>query len=127
MDILKIVLFAIVAVVTTLIIKQLKPEFAVVVAVCASVLLTVTICDKLFDVVYVFYDFSETSGVDSEAVSCVVKVVGIGYLAEFGNDLCCDVGCKSLGDKVLLASKVSILLCVMPIVEKLFSIIQGIL
>lgn len=127
MDILKIVLFAIVAVVATLIIKQLKPEFAVVVAVCASVLLTVTICDKLFDVVYVFYDFSETSGVDSEAVSCVVKVVGIGYLAEFGNDLCCDVGCKSLGDKVLLASKVSILLCVMPIVEKLFSIIQGIL
>lgn len=126
MDILKIVLFAIAAVVATVLTKQLKSEFALVVAVCASVLLTVTICDKLFDVIYTFYNFSTTAGIDSQSIGCVIKVVGIGYLAEFGNNLCCDAGCKSIGDKVLLASKISILLCALPIVERLFNLIKGI-
>ena len=51
MDILKIVLFAVAAVVATVLVKQLKSEFALVVAVCASVLLTISVCDKLFEVV----------------------------------------------------------------------------
>ena len=125
MDILKIVLFAIVAVIATLLVRQLKSEFAVVVTVAASVVLTIMICYKLFDVIYTFYNFSSTAGIDSEAISCVIKVVGIGYLAEFSNNLCLDAGCKSVGDKVLLASKISILFCAMPIVEKLFSLIRG--
>ena len=125
MDIWKIVLFAIVAVIATLLVRQLKSEFAVVVIVCASVVLTIMICDKLFDVIYTFYNFSSSTGIDSEAISCVIKVVGIGYLAEFSNNLCLDAGCKSVGDKVLLASKISILFCAMPIVEKLFSLIRG--
>lgn len=126
MDILKIVLFAIVAVIVTLLVRQLKSDFAVVVIVCASVVLTIMICDKLFDVIYTFYNFSSSAGIDAEAISCVIKVVGIGYLAEFSNNLCLDAGCKSVGDKVLLASKISILFCAMPIVEKLFSLIGGI-
>ena len=52
MDILKIVLFAIVAVVTVVLLRQAKSEFALVVTVCASVALTIMICDKLFDVIY---------------------------------------------------------------------------
>ena len=123
MDILKIVLFAIVAVVTVVLLRQTKSEFALVVTVCASVVLTIMICDKLFDVIYTFYNFSSSAGIDSEAISCVIKVVGIGYIAEFSNNLCLDAGCKSVGDKVLLASKISILFCAMPIVEKLFGLI----
>lgn len=125
MEILKIVLFAVAAVVATVLVKQLKSEFAVVVAVCASVLLTISVCDKLFEVVYAFYNFSTEAGVDDKSVSCVIKVVGIGYLAEFANNLCVDCGCKSIGDKVLLASKISILFCALPVVEQLFSLIQS--
>ncbi len=126
MDIFKIALFALVAVVVVALVRQLKPEFSVAVTVCASVVLTVMICDKLFDVIYTFYDFSSSAGIDNEAITCVIKVVGIGYLAEFSNNLCVDANCKSVGDKVLLASKISILFCALPIVKKLFSLLQGI-
>ena len=126
MEVLMIVLFALFAVVAVVLLKQLKSEFALVITVCASVLLTIFICDRLFDVVYAFYDFSSSAGIDSEAITCVVKVVGIGYLAEFSNNICVDANCKSIGDKVLLASKISILFCVLPIVEKLFALLQGI-
>ncbi len=127
MEIFKIVLFATVSVVVAVVVKQLKSEFFLPVVVCAGVILTIMICDKLFDVVYTFYDLSSSAGIDDEAITCVIKVVGIGYVAEFSNSLCVDAGCKSIGDKVLLASKVSILLCSLPIVEKLFALIQNLL
>lgn len=124
--ILKIALFAIVAVVATVVTKQLNSEFATVLTVCSGVVLTILICDQLFEVVYTFYNFAEASGIDNEAISCVIKVVGIGYIAEFANNVCVDANCKSVGDKVLLASKISILFCAMPVVQKLFSLIRGI-
>ncbi|MCM1290006.1 MAG: stage III sporulation AC/AD family protein [Corallococcus sp.] len=124
--ILKIALFAVVAVVAIVVTKQLNPEFATVLTVCSGVALTILICDQLFEVVYTFYNFAESSGIDSEAISCVVKVVGIGYVAEFANNICADANCKSVGDKVLLASKISILFCAMPVVSKLFALIRGI-
>ncbi len=123
MDFIKIALVAIASLVGILVVRQLKPEFAVPLTVGASVLLLLMICDALYNVVYTFYSFAEQANVDSDAIGCVIKVVGIGYLAEFSNNLCIDSGCKSVGDKVLLASKIAILFCALPIVEKLFGAI----
>ena len=124
--ILKIVLFAIFSVVVILLTRQLNPEFSTVVTVACGVVLAIVICDQLFEVVYTLYNFAESSGIDNAAISCVVKVVGIGYIAEFANNVCVDANCKSVGDKVLLAAKVSILFCAMPVVRQLFSLIRGI-
>ncbi len=106
-------------------VRQLKPEFAVPLTVGVSVVLLLMICDALYDVVYTFYDLAEKTNVDGEAIGCVIKVVGIGYLAEFSNNICVDVNCKSIGDKVLLASKIAILFCAMPIVRRLLETIIG--
>lgn len=123
MDFYKIALLALVSIVGIAVIKQLKPEFAMPMTIGVSVLLLLMICDELYNVVYTFYNFADQANVDGEAISCVIKVVGIGYLAEFSNNVCVDANCKSVGDKVLLASKIAILFCAMPIVEKLFSVI----
>lgn len=125
MDFVKIALLALLSVVGIALVRQLKPEFALPLTVGASVVLLLAVCDALYDVVYTFYNFAEQANVDSEAIGCVIKVVGIGYLAEFSNNLCVDANCKSVGDKVLLASKVAILFCALPVVEKLFGLILG--
>ncbi len=118
---------AICAVVGIAIIKQLKPEFSVALTVGVSVVIMLLICDELYDVVYTFYDYSTLTSVDNEAVTCVLKVVGIGYLADFCNNLCIDADCKSIGDKVLLAGKVSIVFCALPIVNNLFGTVLGLI
>ena len=125
MDFYKIALLALFSIAGIAIIKQLKPEFAVPMTIGVSVLLLLMICDELYNVVYTFYNFADQANIDSEAISCVIKVVGIGYLAEFSNNVCIDANCKSVGDKVLLASKVAILFCALPIVEKLFNVIMN--
>lgn len=127
MEIYRIVGFAICAVIGITVVKQLKPEFSLALTIGVSVVILLLVCDKLYDVVYTFYDYSELSGVDSDAISCVIKVVGIGYLADFCNNLCVDADCKSIGDKVVLAGKVSILFCALPIVNNLFGTVLGLL
>ena len=125
MDFYKIVLLALFSIVGIAIIKQLKPEFVVPMTIGVSVLLLLMICDELYNVVYTFYNFADQANIDSEAIGCVIKVVGIGYLAEFSSNVCIDANCKSVGDKVLLASKIAILFCALPIVEKLFTVIMN--
>lgn len=108
------------------VVRQLKSELAVPLAIGVGVVIVSMLCDELFELVYAFYDFSKEANIDSEAISCVIKVVGIGYLAEFTNNICVDTNCKSIGDKVLFASKIAILFCALPIVSKLFELIKGI-
>ncbi len=123
----KIVLCALVCVCVFVVVKQFKPEMATIVAVASGIALTIVVCQQLFDVVYSFYDLSALAGVDSRSITCIVKVVGIGYLGEFTNSICVDCNCKSIGEKVLLATKLGIVLCALPIVEGLFSTLFGVL
>lgn len=125
MDFFQIALLALLSLAGIAVVRQLKPEFALPMTVGVSVVLLLMICDQLYDVVYTFYNFANQANIDSEAISCVIKVVGIGYLAEFSNNVCIDANCKSVGDKVLLASKIAILFCALPVVERLFSTIIG--
>lgn len=123
MEFFKIALLALLSLAGIAVVRQLKPEFAMPLTIGVSVVLLLMICDQLYDVVHTFYDFADQANIDGEAISCVVKVVGIGYLAEFSNNVCIDANCKSVGDKVLLASKIAILFCALPVVERLFTTI----
>lgn len=123
MDFSKIIIIAIFAVITISLIKQIKSEFAIALSVGVSVVLMLMLFDELFNVVQTFYNLSDKAQIDSGIFSIVIKVVGIGYLAEFTNNVCVDANCKSVGDKVILASKIAILLCALPIVENLFELL----
>lgn len=126
MEFVKISLLAILCVVGIIVVRQLKSELALPLSIGVAVVIVSMLCDKLFELVYTFYNFSQDANIDNEAIACVIKVVGIGYLAEFTNNICIDANCKSIGDKVLLASKIAILFCALPMVDKLFGLIKEI-
>lgn len=123
MNFSKLIILALFAVLAICLIKQLKSEFAVALTVGVSVVLMLILSDSLFEVIQSFYNLSEQAELDKGVLAVVIKVVGIGYLAEFTNNVCVDADCKSIGDKVLLASKISILLCAMPIIQGLFEML----
>lgn len=124
MNIFKIAILAIVCVVAISVVKQLKPEFVLPLSIGIAVVVLLLICDSLYDVIYTVYNLSSSANINSVAITCVIKVVGIGYLGEFTNNICVDANCKSIGDKVLLASKIAIFYCALPIVQQLFDIVK---
>lgn len=127
MDVVKICAMALIAVVAVVLLKETRPELAVVLTIATSVLIVASAVDNLFDVVYSFYELSEQSGVDKQSLSCVVKIIGIGYIAEFTNNICIDANCKSIGAKVLFASKIAIALTALPVLTRLFELLRGFL
>jgi stage III sporulation protein AD len=127
MDITKIIVIALVGVVAIVLLRQLQPELATVFSIAIGVICVTLILNELFDIVYVFYDLSEVAGVDKQSFSAVIKIIGIGYLTEFCNNICIDAGCKSIGDKILLAGKVSIMLVALPIITQLMNLVVSLL
>ena len=127
MSIIKIVGIAVVSLVAIVLVRQIKPEFSLVLTVAVSVVMVFMVLDELFAVVYTFYSVADNTRVDANYFSGVLKIVGIGYLGEFCNNVCVDANCKSVGDKVLFASKIAILSVALPYINQLLSLLTNFL
>ena len=125
MSTIQVVVVSIVAVAVILVVRQFNKDITLAISIGIGVLILISVSDQLYQVVYTFYDISNQSQVDSQSIACVIKVVGIGYLAEFSNNICLDTGNKSIGEKVLFASRIAIMLCVLHILQNLVEVIKG--
>lgn len=127
MDIVRIIAIALVSTIAVVVLRQVNKELAMVLTIASTVLLVFVVLDELFDVVYSLYELADSTNIDSSVLSSVLKIIGIGYLVEFGNNICTDAGCKSIGDKVLFCGKIAIVLVALPIIEELVSMLLAML
>jgi len=127
MDLLKIIGIGLIAVISITILKPLRPEFTLIIGMGASILILLLVADEIFEVIYSFYQIAETTSIDKGIFSKVLKIIGIGYLSEFGNSICIDADCKGIGDKIIFAGKIAIMILALPIIKNLITIIIEIL
>ncbi len=125
MDIVKVISIALVATVAVVVLRQVNKELAMILTIATTVLLVFVVLDELFDVVYSLYELADSTNIDSGVLISVLKIIGIGYLVEFANNICTDAGCASIGNKVLFCGKVAIVLVALPIIENLVSLLLG--
>ena len=124
---LKIISIGLITVVAGLVVKQIKPEFAIFITLTGGFLILFEIVGIISNVVDVFLNLSENSGIDKSIFQIVLKIIGVGYLTEFTANLCIDAGMNSIADKVLLGGKVIILMISLPIINTLIEIITHLL
>ena len=127
MDFLKIVAIAIISAMLISLLKQSKPEIAVLLGVAVGIIVVILVVDELYEIILSFYNIAEISGIAGDVFALVLKIVGIGYLAEFSASVCADSGCKSIGDKILFSAKIVIMILALPIIKDLFLLIMEIL
>jgi len=127
MLLIKIIGIGIVTSIAVVLIKQLKPEIAIVVGLAGSILILLNIATLLGTVIDTFTDLTEKTGIDSSLFMLLLKIVGVGYLTEFSANLCADTGSTSIADKILLAGKVIIMIIALPIITTLLDIIYGLM
>ena len=127
MDIFKILALAILTCIATIIVRQVKPDFASIVAIAGGVVILLFVLNYLGDVLAIFQNIISKTGLSPTLFSTILKIVGIGYLTEFTANLCNDSGNSSLATKVGLAGKIIILFVSLPIITNLIEIIMEIL
>ena len=127
MDLFKIIGVGLATVVTALIVKQAKPEIAVVISISGGIIMVLMLVESLTSIISVFSSLINKSGLSSGIFQNVLKIIGIGYITEFSANMCQDAGSTSVANKILLAGKILILLTALPIITNLIDIISEIL
>lgn len=116
MSILQVVGFALVALMLFVVVREQKPEFAVLLSLAAGLILFIVAFDKLRVVLDNISEMATAAGVGSLYLSTIFKVIGIAYIAEFGAQICRDAKAGALAEKVEFVGKVVIMALAVPIV-----------
>ena len=127
MGIFKVVGIAIVSLITIILLKDIKAEYALIVTVISGILLLTLLLEPIGQVIAVFGDLSDKAMISPSIFNLLVKIIGIGYLTDYTSCLCDDFNAKSLGKKVELGGKVIILHLAIPIVQNIITLIGTIL
>jgi len=127
MEMIKIVGVAFVTAISALLLRATKPELSFAVTVTGIIIILLFIVDRLRGTLAVFSSIAELTGVENGLLKILLKIVGVGYLTEFGAGILVDFGSNAIADKVSLAGKLTIVLLSLPILESLFVLIRSFL
>ncbi len=125
--IFKILAIALITSVATLIVRPVRSDFAIMIALTGGIIILVMVLSFLTGIFDTIKNVVETTGVSSGLYALILKIVGIGYLVEFTAGICSETGNTNLGDKVLLGGKIVIMVMALPIVTSILQIIMEIL
>lgn len=120
---LKVVGVGICSVIVNLILKQYKPEFALVSNVCGGLIIFAIVANGSSELLDNFYELQGVSGLDIDIVKPIMKVLGIGYITEFTSNIAEDCGNKSIASKITLGGKIAICALAFPILKQLINAI----
>lgn len=127
MDIFRIIGVGLATALTALIVKQVKPEMAIIISIAGGIIMLLMLVDSVTSIITVLKSLTQKSGLSSGIFSAVLKIIGVGYLTEFSANLCVDAGSTSIANKILLAGKILILVSALPIITNLIDIISELL
>lgn len=122
---LKIFLIAFVALAAIVLLKQIKPEFALLLKFATILLLGFLAFSVVSDAVSEIFSFGERVSIDSEMLKILLKALGLCLVAQITSDVCKDCGESALSTSVELVGKLSIVLMALPVAAQLIEISLG--
>ena len=122
MDIMKIVMVGIIAAVLAVLLRDERPEIAVVISIVTGLVIFIFLITKLNSVMSVLRYFAAKANIDVLYFSTILKVIAIAYITEFGAQICRDAGESAIATKVEFAGKVLIMVIAIPILAALMDI-----
>lgn len=124
---IQIIAAAVISVFVIMLVKQYKPEYAVVIQVAAGCVLLFMLTQDIKEAVSGIDSLVSASAYPKEYSMITVKALGICVLTQLGADTCRDAGETSLATKVELAGKITVIVTAMPLFEAALKIITSII
>lgn len=125
MEVIKIVGVSIFAVIMIIILKNYRPEMALVLSIITGIGIMLHAISKMSSVINVLNDLVSKSGVNTDFLLIIIKVIGIAYMVEFGKNVCIDAGQSSIATKLEMAGKVVIVVLTIPLISSLVNVLVG--
>lgn len=123
MDIFKIVSIGILTCIVAIIVKQIRPEFYIVIVISGGIIVFLMLVEQLKTLLDYFLTIFTKVNLDYSVFILILKVLGVSYLTEFAQGICVDSGNSSIGEKILIGGKIIILCLALPIITNLLNMI----
>ena len=119
-EILKILGVGLFVVILSVIFKELKQEYSIMLMIAGGIIITLWGLAKIYPVVDYIRELTDSSNI-SEYFSVILKVLGISFIVQIGADICRDLGEPSIASKIEFAGKAVILAAVLPAVRSVIN------
>ncbi len=116
MDILKISMLGISAVLMALILKSSRPEYSYYISIAVCVCIFLFIGTKLELILGYAEKMERMIDLDHSYIAMILKMIGVTYVAEFASNICKDCGYQTIAGQIELFAKLSILVLGMPVI-----------
>lgn len=116
---MKIFLLAIIIAVVCMVIKNYKPEYALLCQLCGVIIIFAYAFNSFKDVFYSLTDIFTLSGLDSSFLQILIKALGISVMTDFASTVCRDSGNNTLSNAIEFFGKTIIVFMALPILKKL--------
>lgn len=127
MNIFQIVIIGITGTLLSVILKQYKPEFALVSALTTGVVVLLSGLSGLEDIIKNIYEIATKYNVNTSYIGTVIKIIAIAYICQFSSEVCRDSGQGAIASKIEFCAKILILFYSLPIADSLLSLVVSIL
>lgn len=121
MDMVKIAVLGIAGVLTSLLVKEWKPQFSALVSMAACLLIFFCVITRMQSMAGVFADLAQYVAIKDSYLKILLKIVGISYVADFAANICKDAGYSAVAGQIELSGKISVLAVSTPIVLALLN------
>ncbi len=127
MEIVKIIGVGFLGLITTVILKEYKKEYAIYASlICGSIILFYSM-----GIIKSIVDFSinivSNSKYNNAFIKIILKITGIAILAEYAVSICKDLGENSIANKIDFASKIIVVSLSIPIISNTLEVLTELL
>ena len=121
MDYMKIAGLAVGAAIMALVIRRVRPELGITLALSAGALLLLLVLPTLSRLIGGLTSLARTGGVSNQYMAQLLKVAGVSLLMDFAAQTCRDAGEEGLAMKAELAGRIMLLSLALPSMQTLLT------
>lgn len=123
----KVIGIGLISLLLIIILKQYRPEFAIYISLAAGILAFILIIDKLEAIINLINSIANTTYINKNFLTIIIKITGIAFLTEFAVSICKDANESAVANKIELASKIVVMYMSLPIISSLLEVVNKIL
>lgn len=123
MEVFSIIGVGLIAAMLALVLRQHRPEYAVLVSLAAGVFIIWRTFDYIMPVVDQVQSILENASLPMEYSGILFKALGICFVTQIASDTCKDAGETAISSKVEMAGKIAVLVVSLPLFGQVLTIV----
>lgn len=127
MEILSLIGIGLVAAVLAVVLRQYRPEYAMLISLAAGVLILLQIAQNIVPVVEQVRAILHNTSMPAEYAAVLLKALGICFITQIACDTCKDAGESAIAAKVEMAGKAAVLVVSLPLFSQVLRTVYALI